>query len=85
MIEAYEMNGVQVPEQHLNDTEVLPIDEELSYKAGEEIELGLMQGFLTLPFPCNAPDSLMFISYSDSDPRTNYVINYLGETPRLQP
>jgi hypothetical protein len=49
-IPAYEMNGVQVPEQHLNDTEVLGIDSLVRYEVGDEIELGLMQGFVTLPF-----------------------------------
>ena len=50
VIEAYEMNGVIVPEQHLNDTKVLQIDEVLGSKAGEDIELGLMQGLLRIPF-----------------------------------
>ncbi len=48
---AYEMNGVEVPEQHLNDTEMIPISNGVYIdQFKKENKIGLMQGFLTLPF-----------------------------------
>jgi SdrD B-like domain len=51
-IPAYEMNGVQVPAQHLPDTEIQPIDRPLSVavNGSTHLDVALMQGFLTLPF-----------------------------------
>lgn len=49
-IPAYEMNSVQVPEQKLNDTALIPIERSIRATVGTNNEIGLMQGFLTLPF-----------------------------------
>ncbi len=49
-IPAYEMNGVQVPEQNLNDTSIIPIEKGIKVTTGAKNEIGLMQGFLTIPF-----------------------------------
>lgn len=49
-ISAYEMNGVQVPEQNLNDTAIMPIEKGIKVTVGTKNEIGLIQGFLTLPF-----------------------------------
>lgn len=51
-IPAYEMNGVQVPAQHVPDTQILPIAESLavSMTNNQELNVALMHGFLTLPF-----------------------------------
>jgi|GEM_PF-2208135 len=51
-IPAYEMNGVQVPDQHVPDTEIVPISSVtlLTFEGDMEQNFALMQGFLTLPF-----------------------------------
>jgi len=72
------MNGVQVPEQHLNDTEVLPIYKLVKYEVGEEIELGLMQGFLTLPYGEENSGNYWISNYVDLDLIENKVRNYRG-------
>ena len=83
VIPAYEMNGVQVPEQHLNDTEVVPISSQLNTQRGVENEIGLMQGYLTAPFPLEYPAYIL--GYFDVDgrypwDRNGTSHNYLGET-----
>jgi len=47
---AYNMNDVNIPEQNLNDTQVLPLTQGFSAKVGAKNEFGLIQGYLTLPF-----------------------------------
>jgi len=54
VIDAYEMNGVQVPEQHLNDTEVIPITNGINLDHDGDNNIGLMQGFLTYPYYKNS-------------------------------
>jgi len=41
---------LQVRDQHLNDTSIIPIANGTSIKLGADNNVGLMQGFLTLPF-----------------------------------
>jgi len=41
---------LQVRDQHLNDTSIIPIVNGTSIKLGADNNVGLMQGFLTLPF-----------------------------------
>jgi hypothetical protein len=41
---------LQLRDQHLNDTSIIPIGNGISIAAGKQNEVGLMQGFLTLPF-----------------------------------
>ncbi len=77
VIEAYEMNGIQVPEQHLNDTEIVSIDEGITLKLDEEkneMEIGLMQGFLTMP----VSDEIDFFiwSYVDLDHQIGKIRNW---------
>lgn len=52
-----------VREQHLNDTEVLPISK--TVQVGKNVEIGLMQGFLTLPFVKEQVEKPFIISYFD--------------------
>jgi hypothetical protein len=81
IIEAYEMNGVQVPEQHLNDTEVMPIDDALIVRVdGIDVEnnIGLMQGFLTLPFRDKEINDYWLSNYVDLDINPGMVRNYEG-------
>jgi len=64
-IPAYEMNGVQVPEQNLNDTKIIPIEQGIKLKVGNKPEIGLMQGFLTLPFVQSQVPDLYIWGYFD--------------------
>jgi len=81
VIPAYEMNGGRVPEQYLNDTEVVELDNGISIKAGESNDIGLMQGPFTLPFP----NGEFFIwSWYDTDPRVGYVSNWEGNAATLE-
>jgi murein DD-endopeptidase MepM/ murein hydrolase activator NlpD len=87
-IPAYEMNGASVPAQHLADTEVQPIDQPLGLVLGGDrsLDLGLTQGYLTLPFS-ESTDYLLW-SYVDLDhiagfllgqSETLYVRNYAND------
>jgi len=53
LIPANKVNGIQIPEQHLNDTDLTTIESGLALKIGEVADIGLMQGFLTSPFSCD--------------------------------
>jgi len=80
VIPAYEMSGVQVPDQRLNDTEIVPIARGIDTRTGENDEVGLMQGFLTLPFRCEDIHQIEWISHFDHDPRPGSVMNWYGNT-----
>jgi hypothetical protein len=82
IIDSYEMNDIQVPEQHLNDTLVIPIKNGVTTKAGNKDSIGLMQGFLTHPLPPEALANLHHINGFDHDPRKGYVVSYAGDTNR---
>jgi hypothetical protein len=41
---------LQVRDQQLNDTTIIPIEDGFFLKAGTDNKIGMMQGFLTLPF-----------------------------------
>lgn len=77
-VPAYEMNGVQVPEQNLNDTEVLPISK--TVQVGKKGEIGLMQGFLTLPYSLKDANVYWLTNYVDLDTTLGAVKNYEGNT-----
>ena len=49
-VPAYEMNGTKIPEQILNDTELLTITSSIELTTDTQSEIGLTQGYLTLPF-----------------------------------
>jgi hypothetical protein len=84
VISAYEMNGVQVTEQHLNDTKVISIGNGISIIAGAENNVGLMQGFLTYPFRVNdLPNPVIwngFDIYGTPNNRDGIISNYKGVT-----
>lgn len=81
-IPAYEMNGVQVPEQHLPYTEVQPIGNYITMDIEEDTEydVALMQGYLTAIFPCSVVGSIDKFHGYDLDPNPGTVRNFLGET-----
>jgi hypothetical protein len=64
-IPTHEINGIQVPEQNLNDTDIIPIEKGLRLKVGDTSEIGLMQGFLTLPFVQSQVPDLYIMGYFD--------------------
>jgi len=81
-IPANKVNGIQVPEQHLNDTDLTTIESGLTLKIGEVADIGLMQGFLTSPFLCGQ-DYGIGVWY-DHDPRSGSFLNYQGSTDPYQ-
>jgi hypothetical protein len=80
VVPAYEMNGVQVPHQHLNDTTVISIGKGTRLSVGTESIVGLMQGFLTLPLTADALSTIHHVLGVDHDPRIGTVVNYAGDT-----
>jgi hypothetical protein len=53
VVPAYEINGVKVPEQHLNDTRMVTLGSSIDVTTDSQSEIGLTQGYLTLPFAVN--------------------------------
>ena len=81
VIPAYEMNGVQVPEQHLSDTEIKTIDTRLVHSVpGEAMNIALMQGFLTLPYRVGDSDTTYGYHGFDHDGTVGRVLGYDGLT-----
>ena len=66
-IPAYEMNGVQVPAQHLPDTQIQPLDWPLNAMVNDNtwIDVALMQGLLTLPFLVEQVPEPVIFGYLD--------------------
>lgn len=79
MIPAYEMNGVQVPEQQLNDTEVRALKQGLTVQVGESPQIGLIRGFLTLPIGSSDAGAISEVHGHDHHPREGHVIDYAGD------
>ena len=74
-----------VRDQNLNDTAVIPLEKGIAISKTQPSEIGLMQGFLTLPFSYDTWSKIaIFLGY-DHDPRTNRVISYDGKTLRCTP
>jgi len=79
-IDAYEMNGVQVPAQYLADTDVQAIEEpvNLTISGNQELDVALMQGFLTLPYREEEADQYELTNYFDCDVARYVVRIYSG-------
>jgi len=84
VIPSHEKNGVQVPEQRLNDTDIVPIAQGVSTIVGDISEIGLMQGFLTSPFLCDQDYSYSISLWYDHDLRQGFFLNYQGSTDPYQ-
>ena len=67
---------LQVRDQHLNDTTILPISK--TVQIGENPEIGLMQGFLTLPYSVLDAKNYWLSNYYDLNTTLGAVRNYLG-------
>ncbi|MCJ7518526.1 MAG: M23 family metallopeptidase [Anaerolineaceae bacterium] len=85
VIPAYEINGVHVPEQHLNDTNVTPIESGVYITSDKENIDGLMQGFLIRPFCLTSKISENIFNYFDIDSSILWKpngtqMNYFGST-----
>jgi len=90
VIESYKINGVTVPEHHLNNTSVIRLDR-MSIQSSPMIEIGIMQGFLTLPYlkedsslldlPIRKGESeaLARVLGFDHDPRKGKTLDYKGD------
>ena len=77
-VPAYEMNGIQVPEQHLTQTHLMKISNTYYVIAGEkDIVIGLLQG--VLPYPLVSGKS-QIRSFSDHDPRAGYGLDWREKT-----
>ncbi len=77
---AFDIGTIKVPEQKLNVTEVIPIVDGLNLAVGSKVELGLMQGLFTLPFP----NTKYYVwTWFDLDSRKNSGLNWKGETSTL--
>ncbi len=81
-ISAYEMDGLKIPEQHLNFTISNSIQSGLSFSAAKVIKIGLMQGLYTLPF--NTKENFLLFGFFDTDNSKN-IHNYLGSQTRFNP
>jgi hypothetical protein len=79
-IPAYEFNSIQVPEQNLNDTEIIPIDEGIEIRTGDKNNIALTQGFLTLPFRSQDYNLIYCIGMYDHDTRNGPLMNYQGSS-----
>jgi len=85
---------LQVRDQHLNDTNIIPIGDGTYIKSGAYNNVGLMQGFLTLPFVSEQVPDPFFQNYFDiysvnfwpdnftvNDARNGLVQIYKGNAP----
>ena len=80
IIEAHQVNGIQIPEQELNDTEIIPIGNGVNIIAGEENIIGLTQGIYVLELGEDEIKSFIGLMGYDHDPRINRIMGYNGET-----
>ena len=76
VIESYEINGVTVPEQHLNDTEVINLHQGLSNSMDMDLAIGFIQGYLTIPFSPSQIDKLIIWNGFDILNTHNESIGY---------
>ncbi len=77
VIPAYEMNGVKIPNQQINDTKVTPIENGIYLTSKKENIIGLMQGFLTFPYEKESEIKVYLSTYFDLDPKFGKVLNFL--------
>ena len=56
IIPAATFEGVELPEQHLNNTIIRPLNETVEVVIRNSNQIGLIQGFLTIPFLHSAPE-----------------------------
>jgi hypothetical protein len=75
----YELNNINVPEQHLNDTSTILLNEGITTKAGSNINIGLMQGIVTLPLNPNGLAVLNKVMGFDQD-ISGGVMDFTGST-----
>jgi len=82
VIPAHSMKGIDIPEQHLNDTSISTIGEGIIAKSGQENQIGLMQGFLTSPFQANLIKTPILWTYTDLNLELGELKDWKGnQTP----
>ena len=79
-IETYMAQGIQVPEQHLNQSEMISINEGINIIVGKLNMIGLTQGIYVLELGKEEIESFSGLMGYDHDPRINRVMGYNGET-----
>jgi hypothetical protein len=86
-------NGIDIPEQKLNDTKVFPLASGFSAKVGADNQMGLMQGVFTYPFWATQYPTPLIQNYFDilgirawddaigryNESRDGVSLNYNGE------
>jgi hypothetical protein len=65
VVEAYMMNNVEVPKQQLTNTNIIPIKNGVNIKFEKVNTIGLIQGFLTIPFISTQIRNPTILSYFD--------------------
>jgi len=82
------VNGIDIPEQNLNDAKVYPLGS-ISAKVGAENQVGLTQGFLTLPFrDIDLENPIIwngFDIYGKPNDRDGNISNYYGISSKGNP
>jgi len=81
VVPAYEMNGIQIPEQHLNDTAIISIENGFSAKIGADNQTGLTQGYVLFPLSKDDFTKLEMIQGFDQDPSPK-VVDFAGNTSK---
>jgi murein DD-endopeptidase MepM/ murein hydrolase activator NlpD len=75
-IAAHQANGIQIPEQHLNNTEFISISDGVDIIAGEKNHIGLTQGIYVLELGKEEFGSYSGLMGYDHDTRINRVMGY---------
>lgn len=68
MVCVQDENTIQIREQKLNDTAIMPINRKILLTSTELNEIGLMQGFLTAPYSLTDFSSYWISNYVDLNP-----------------
>jgi len=79
IIPKYELNGVSVPEQELDKTELVSIENTIELVRKQELQIGLVQGIVTMPLQEEGFKQLEWVMGFDQNP-VDGVIDFMGET-----
>lgn len=84
VIESYEVDGVTVPEQHLNDTNAIVLNLGLSIDKDNKKTIGFMQGFLTLPYTDAKSRDWWISNYFDLDINEGSIRTFNGDRSMME-
>jgi hypothetical protein len=77
VIDSYEMNGITVPEQHLNDTEIVSLPEGISINKTSQLYIGLTQGYVDFPLSIKGYQQIEMVQGFDQD-ITDGILDFTG-------